>query len=122
MKQKRSWKVFELAFRQQQLIFELTKAFPKEELYSLTSQVRRSSRSVYSALAEAYRKTMYPQHLVLKLTDADSENCETGSWLDVSVSCGYVTEEELIELRDLNDQIGKLLCYMSQNYEQFRFR
>lgn len=122
MKQKKGWKVSELAFRQQKLIFELTRNFPKEELYSLTSQVRRSSRSVYSALAEAYRKTRYPQHLLLKLSDADSENSETESWIDVSLSCGYLTEDEITEIRDINQQIGKLLNYMSENIEQFRFR
>ncbi|HSF44947.1 MAG TPA: four helix bundle protein [Chitinophagaceae bacterium] len=122
MKEKQGWKVSELSFRQQKLIFEWTKSFPKEELYSLTSQVRRSSRSVYSALAEAYRKTMYPQHLLLKLSDADSENSETNSWIDVAVSCGYSTEEEIMEIRDLNQQIGKLLNYMNENHEQFRFR
>jgi four helix bundle protein len=122
MKQKQNWKVFELAFRQQKLVFELTKSFPKEELYSLTSQIRRSSRSVYSALAEACRKTMYQPHLLLKLSDADSENSETSGWMDIAVSCGYLTEEELAEIRQLNLQIGKLLNYMIHNVEEFRFR
>jgi four helix bundle protein len=122
MKQKQNWKVFELAFRQQKLVFELTKSFPKEELYSLTSQIRRSSRSVYSALAEAYSKTMYQPHLLLKLSDADSENSETSGWMDIAVSCGYLTEEELAEIRQLNLQIGNLLNYMIHNVEEFRFR
>jgi four helix bundle protein len=122
MKQKQNWKVFELAFSQQKLVFELTKSFPKEELYSLTSQIRRSSRSVYSALAEAYRKTMYQPHLLLKLSDADSENSETSGWMDIAVSCGYLKEEELAEIRQLNLQIGKLLNYMIHNVEEYRFR
>jgi four helix bundle protein len=122
MKEKQNWKVFEIAFNQQMLVFEMTKSFPKEELYSLTSQIRRSSRSVYSALAEAYRKTMYQPHLLLKLSDADSENSETSSWMDIAVSCKYVKEGDIAEIRDLNLQIGKLLNYMLQNIEQYRFR
>ncbi|HLO80489.1 MAG TPA: four helix bundle protein [Chitinophagaceae bacterium] len=122
MKEKENWKVFDLAFEQQADIFELSKIFPKEELYSLTSQIRRSSRSVYSTLSEAYRKTKYPQLLILKLTDADSENSETSSWLDVAVSCRYIKEDEIGNLRELNLQIGKLLNYMMKNTGTFCFR
>jgi four helix bundle protein len=122
MKEKENWKVFNLAFEQQSLIFELSKIFPKEELYSLTSQIRRSSRSVYATLSEAYRKTKYPQHLILKLTDADAENSETSSWLDVAVSCHYISEDDIGNVRGLNSQIGKLLNYMIKNPESFCFR
>jgi four helix bundle protein len=82
----------------------------------------KDTRSVYSTLSEAYRKTKYPQHLILKLTDADAENSETSSSLDVAVSCHYIEENEIQNLRDLNAQIGKLLNYMIQNPETFRFR
>ena len=77
-------KGFELAME----IFEISKAFPKEEKYSLTDQIRRSSRSVCSNIGEAYRKRQkYPKHFVSKLSDADSENNETAVWSDFSIAC-----------------------------------
>jgi four helix bundle protein len=70
-------KVYKLAFEQAMQIFETTKTFPKEEIYSLTDQVRRSSRSVCTNLGEAYRKKRYPAHFISKTSDSDSENSET---------------------------------------------
>ena len=75
-------RVYKLAFELAMEIFEITKTFPKEEKYSLTDQIRRSSRGVCTNLLEAYRKKRYPLHFVLKVTDADSENSETVGWLD----------------------------------------
>ncbi|GAA3567304.1 hypothetical protein GCM10022395_16790 [Snuella lapsa] len=72
-------KSFDLAM----YIFEVPKSFPKEEVYSLTDQIRRSSRSVSANIAEAYRKRKYVKHFVSKLTDADGENSETSTWLDL---------------------------------------
>ena len=77
-------KVYKLAYEQAMEVFELTKTFPKEERYSLTDQVRRSSRSICTNIAEAYRKKRYPAHFVLKVTDSDAENSETGVWFDFS--------------------------------------
>jgi len=71
-------KVYKLAYEQAVEIFELTKPFPKEEKFSLTDQVRRSARSIWTNVAEAYRKKRYPAHFVLKITDSDAENSETG--------------------------------------------
>ncbi len=113
------WRVSELAFEQQAEIFILSKTFPKEELYSLTSQVRRSSRSVCANLTEAYRKRRYPSHFISKLTDADAENSETDTWLDIAFSCAYATDEQVDRIKNLNMQIGKLLGYMLQNAEDF---
>ena len=73
----RDLRVYQLAMELQQQIFELTRAFPKEETYSLTDQIRRSSRSVGANLAEAWHKRRYPAHFVSKLTDADAEQAET---------------------------------------------
>lgn len=75
-------------------IFHLTKDFPKSELFGLTSQMVRSSRSVCSNIAEGYRKRQYEKHFVSKLSDADSENSETQLWLDFALECNYILEKE----------------------------
>lgn len=76
-------KAFDLAMS----IFEISKSFPKEETYSLISQIRRSSRSVNANMAEAYGKRRYPKHFISKLTDCDGENSETSTWLDYALAC-----------------------------------
>ena len=83
----RDLEVYKKAFALQQDIFELTKSFPKEELYSLTDQIRRSSRSVGSNIAEAWQKRRYIQHFVSKLSDSDGEQAETQHWLDTAFAC-----------------------------------
>jgi four helix bundle protein len=80
-------KVYKLAFELAMEIFEISKKFPKEERYSLTDQIRRSSRSVCICLLEAYRKKRYAAHFVAKASDSDMENSETGGWLDFSLAC-----------------------------------
>jgi four helix bundle protein len=89
----RDLKVFQLAYRLAMDIFRLTKLFPKEELYSLTDQMRRSSRSVAANIAEGFRKRRYPNMLVNKLTDCDAEATETQVWLDFALDCGYMSKE-----------------------------
>lgn len=79
-------------------IFHLTKTYPKEETYSLTDQIRRSSRSVPANIAEAYRKRQYPKHFVSKLSDADGEASETQVWLELSRDCEYISAEKCREL------------------------
>ena len=108
-------KSFALAMR----IFEITKSFPKEETYSLTDQIRRSSRSVPVTIAEAYRKRVYPKHFYSKLTDSDSENSETKVWLDFALTCRYISEERYQELISESEQIGKLINYMLLNPDKF---
>jgi four helix bundle protein len=108
-----------LAFKQQHEVFKLSKSFPKEEQYSLTSQIRRSSRSVCANLSEAFGKRRYSAHLISKLTDADAENYETETWLDIAKDCEYVEERDILTIRDLNTQIGKLIYYMIQNVSKF---
>lgn len=75
-------------------LFEISKVFPKEEKYSLTDQVRRSSRSVCANIVEGYRKRKYPAHFILKLTDSDAENSETEVWIDFALACGYINDEQ----------------------------
>lgn len=108
-------KGFDLAMN----IFELTKSFPKEEMYSLTDQIRRSSRSVTITISEAYRKREYPKHFHSKLTDADSENSETQGWLEYAFACKYISNDKFIELTNNSIEIGKLINYMILNPEKF---
>jgi four helix bundle protein len=102
--------VYKLAFKAAMEIFEMSKKFPKEETYSLTDQIRRSSRSVCSNLAEAFRKRRYPKSFISKLSDSESEAAETQTWLDFSLSCSYISETEHQELHEsYNNIIGKLV-------------
>jgi four helix bundle protein len=100
-------------------IFELSKNFPKEEIYSLTSQIRRSSRSVCSSIGEAYKKRKYPNHFISKLSDAAMENSETQVWLDVALGCEYISEEKYKSLDKQCEEVGKLLTYMMNNPTKF---
>ena len=95
-------------------IYELSKRWPKEERYSLTDQIRRSSRSVCANIAEAWRKRRYPAHFVSKLSDADGEAVETEVWLDFALDCGYIDRQVHDELFDCyEDVIGGLVKMMS---------
>ena len=108
-------KSFDLAM----YIFEISRKFPKEEKYSLTDQIRRSSRSVCAAIAESYGKRRYPKHYVSKLTDADSENLETQTWVQFALTCNYITKIEHNELLIKSEEVGKLLNYMMNHPEKF---
>ena len=102
--------VYKLAFEAAMRIFELSKSFPREETYALTDQIRRSSRSVCSNIAEAWRKRRYEAAFVSKLNDAESEAAETQTWLQFAVECGYLAPEIGAELRQTYDYIiGKLV-------------
>lgn len=108
-------KSFQLAME----TFEVSSLFPKEEKYSLTDQIRRSSRSVCVNISEGYRKRMYPLHFIAKMSDADMENSETLVWLEFAFSCKYLEEECYKQLVLKNQEIGKLLNFMIQNPEKF---
>jgi len=111
--------VYKKAFQLACTLFETTLKFPKEEKYSLTDQIRRSSRSVCANLAEAYRKRNYLKHYLLKLTDCQGENSEILVWLDFSFNCHYIMEEEYKFLVELNNEVGKLKAYMMNNPDKF---
>jgi four helix bundle protein len=113
-------KVYKLAFELAMKIFSLTKIFPKEETYSLTDQVRRSSRSVCSCLAEAHRKRLYPAHFISKISDADMENSETQTWLEFALACTYLKQQEHDELLKLSEEVGRLLSHMISNPEKYK--
>ena len=108
-------RAFDLAMQ----IYELSKSFPLEEKYSLTDQIRRSSRSVCANIAEPYRKRRYPNHFISKLTDSDAENSETNVWLEFAFECNYITKEIYQKLSVKNIEIGKLINYMINNPGKF---
>src|SRR3972149_1492409 len=89
----RELRVYQLAFESAAQIHEITKSFPPEERYSLTDQIRRSSRSVCANIAEAWRRRRYPKNFVSKLSDADAEATETLVWLDFALHLGYISAE-----------------------------
>lgn len=110
---------FKKSFALAMKIFEISQKFPKEEMYSLTDQIRRSSRSVPVTIAEAYRKRIYPRHFHSKLTDSDSENSETQVWLDFAIACKYIDEMIYQELTAESIEIGKLINFMILNPDKF---
>lgn len=112
-------KVYQLAFEQAMDVFETSKTFPRAETYSLTDQVRRSSRSVCANLAEAYRKKRYPARFISKITDSDSENSETSVWFDFAIACKYIGQQKYDELIKRNEAIGKLLNHMINNPDKY---
>jgi four helix bundle protein len=113
-------KVYKLAFELAMKIFVLSKSFPKEETYSITDQIRRSSRSVCSCLSEANRKRLYPAHFIAKVSDADMENAETQTWLQFALACSYLKQQECDELLNLSEEIGNLLNHMISNPEKYK--
>ena len=106
---------YELAMR----IFGLSKRFPAEEKFALTSQIRRSSRSVCLNLREAWAKRRYEAHFISKLTDCDGENSETDSSLDFARDCSYITPQEHSELNGLSQEVGRMLGSMIKNPSSF---
>lgn len=100
-------------------IFIITKKFPADERYSLIDQIRRCSRSVCANLAEAYRKRRYPNHFVSKLSDADTENGETQTWLEFALACNYISNVKFEKLNSQAQEVAKLLVYMMNNPERF---
>jgi len=115
----RDLKVFQVAYRLAMEIFHLTKRFPREEVYSLTDQIRRSSRSVAANIAEGFRKRRYPNMLVNKLTDCDAEATETQVWPDFALDCGYMSQEDHDRLTKGYEDVGKMLSGMMANPKRF---
>ena len=115
----RDLEVYQESFRFQQTVFDASKRFPTEERYSLTDQIRRSSRSIGANIAESWAKRRYPAHFLSKLTDADGELQETFHWLDSAAACGYLSAPESKRLNDQAILIGRLLGSMLNNYQSF---
>jgi len=108
-------KAYDLAME----VFRLSQAFPNEEKYALTSQIRRSSRSVCLNLREAWAKRRYEAHFISKLTDCDAENSETDGSLDFAKDCGYINDSQHNELTEQNAEIGRMLGSMMKNPDKF---
>ena len=115
----RDLKVYQLSYKLAMEIYHISRKFPKEEKYSLTDQIRRSSRSIPANIAEAYRKRQYPKHFVSKLSDSDSELAETIVWLDFSKDCKYINENEHNYFIKKYEEAGKMLGGMINKSEKF---
>jgi len=113
--------VYQIAFKSAMEIFNLTKTFPQEEKYSLTDQIRRSSRSVCSNTAEAWRKRKYKAVFSNKLTDAMQEASETQCWLEFALACNYVGKVTFDELDSEYERIIAMLNSMEKNADKFCF-
>lgn len=100
-------------------IFDASKSFPAEERYSLTDQIRRSSRSVVANVAEAWRKRRYAAAFVAKLNDAESEACETQTWIELASRCGYLDASLAQELDTLYERILRQLVVMVNQPERW---
>ena len=115
----RDLKVYQLAYKLAMEIFHISKAFPRDEVYSLTDQVRRSSRSVAANLAEGFRKRKYRNAFVNKLTDCDSEAAETQVWIDFAFDCGYLSKENHDRLIEQYEEVGRMLGGMMAKPDAF---
>jgi len=111
--------VYKMAFESAMKIFEISKLFTKEETYSLTDQIRKSSRSVCANLAEAFRKRRYPKAFISKLSDSEGEAAETQTWLDFAFECKYISVEENKKLNETYELIIGKLVNMSLNPEKW---
>ncbi len=108
----RDLEVYKLARQLAMEIFIVSRRFPKEEIYALTDQIRRASRSVGGQISEGWGKRRYVNHFISKLTDADGEQLETQHWIETADDCGYLTKEESIDLLQKCESIGKMLGSM----------
>ncbi len=116
----RDLEVYKLSREVSSEVFIITKDFPSEEKFSLTDQVRRSSRSVGAQIAEAWGKRRYQNHFISKLTDADSEQLETQHWLELAWSdCGYIEADVCTRLTEKCESIGRMLHSMIEKSSLF---
>jgi four helix bundle protein len=115
----RDLKVYQLSYQLALEIFEITKEYPKEELYSLTDQIRRSSRSTPSNIAEAWRRRRYPKSFVNKLTDSLTEESETEVWLDFSKDLKYISKEKHSYFLEKYNEVARMLSAMIDSPKKF---
>ena len=115
----RSLIVYQKAYQFELEIFQISKSFPPEEKYSLTDQLRRSSRSVCADIGEGYRKRIYPKHFAMKMSDADGECSETIIWLNFAKDCQYISETDFKRLGSGYEEIGRMLGFMIENPQKF---
>ena len=111
--------VYRKAMEAATVVFECTKSFPREETYSLTDQIRRSSRSVCANLAEAWRKRRYAKAFVARLSDAEAEAAETQTWIEFAVRCSYLQRDQAVELYRQYDEIVRMVVGMINHPEHW---
>ena len=112
-------RVYQKAREVSRTVFRLSKAFPQEEMYSLTDQVRRAARSVGAQISEAWGKRRYEKHFVSKLTDADSEQMETQHWVGEALDCEYFSPADAAQLNSGLEEIGRMLNSMMEKADSF---
>jgi four helix bundle protein len=115
----RDLRVYQKAREVSLTVFKLSKTFPKEEMYSLTDQIRRSARSIGAQIAESWAKRRYEKHFVSKLTDSDGEQMETQHWVSEALGCGYITHEDATQLTAALLEIGRMLNGMIEMSDSF---
>lgn len=118
----RAWAAYQKSFHLASSIYRMSQSFPKEERYSLTDQIRRSSRSVTANLAESYGRRQYRKYFLAKLADCVSENFETQAWCDFAHDAGYLSAEEYKKYLAASEEVGKLLTYMQKQPERFQVK
>jgi len=112
-------RVYQKAREVSRVVFQISKSFPKEEMYSLTDQIRRAARSVGAQIAEAWGKRRYEKHFVSKLTDADAEQMETQHWVGEALDCGYLSPANATQLNSGLESIGRMLNSMMGKADSF---
>jgi four helix bundle protein len=115
----RALKVYKKAQDLTREIFNISKDFPEKESYSLTNQIRRSSRSIGAQIAEAWAKRFYKKHFVSKLTDSDAEVNETEHWIDTAFDCGYISKDLRQQLSEACREIGRIIGGMISKADTF---
>ena len=115
----RELEVYKLAFETAMKIFEISKSFPIDERYSLTNQIRRSSRSISANLAESWRKRKYKAMFISKLLDASQEAAETQTWLEFALACGYIDKNKFNELDERYEHVFAMVATMERKVDSF---
>jgi len=115
-------KVFQVSYKAALDIYQLTKTFPKEEIYSLTDQIRRSSRSVPANIAEAWRKRRYPKSFISKLSDSETEAAETQVWLDFSLDFNYISADVHMELYEMYNHVLSMITIMQKQVDKWTIK
>ena len=118
----RELEVYRLAYKLALDIYELSKIFPRKEIYSLNSQIKRSSRSVPANLAEAFRKRRYQKAFIAKLSDAEAESAETHTWLDFSRDHGYLSENNHADLSNKYELVISMIIKMINNPDKWTIK
>jgi len=111
--------VYQKAKEVSRIIFKLSRSFPQEEKFSMTDQIRRSSRSIGAQIAETWGKRLYKKHFISKITDADSEQLETQHWIGEAADCMYITNQQQNELIERLSEIGRMLNSMIRKANKF---